>query len=65
MNLAEGIVAEIRRVSEILPLYDAIPTGIFAATMMRAALNRAQKAMADGDVIEMLRCYEELKEFEA
>jgi hypothetical protein len=31
--------------------------------MMRQALSRAEKAAASGDVIEMLRSYEELKGF--
>jgi hypothetical protein len=45
--------------------YDAIPTGVFAATMMRADLDRAAKAMAEGDVVEMMRVYQSLKEYSA
>lgn len=54
---------EQQRVRALLPTYDSIPTGVFAATMMRQALSRAEKAAASGDVIEMLRSYEELKGF--
>ena len=50
---------------ELLPLYDAIPTGVFAATLMRQALTRAEQASASGDVVAMLRCYDELKGFKA
>lgn len=50
---------------ELLPLYDAIPTGVFEATLMRQALDRAACALAEGDVIEIIRAYEELKGFEA
>jgi hypothetical protein len=32
--------------------------------MMRASLDAAAKAMAEGDVVAMLRAYEDLKEYE-
>ena len=63
MNLAESLPMEQQRVRALLPTYDSIPTGVFAATMMRQALSRAEKAAASGDVIEMLRSCEELKGF--
>ena len=63
MTLAESLPAEQKRVRELLPLYDAIPTGIFAAALMRQSLERAEQAASAGDVIEMLRSYEELKGF--
>jgi hypothetical protein len=63
-TLAEALPREMARVrDELLPMYDAIPTGVFAATMMRADLDRAAKALASGDVVEMLRVYESLKGF--
>lgn len=62
-SLGEALPAEMARVRDLLTLYDAIPTGVFAATMMRMALDRAAKAMIEGDVVAMLRVYEELKEF--
>lgn len=65
MTLAEGLPAEQQRVRELLPLYDAVPAGAFAAAIMRAALTRAEQAAASGDVIAMLRSYEELKGFRA
>lgn len=61
--LAEALPNEQRRVRELLPLYDAIPTGAFAATMMRQALDRAERAASSGDLIAMLQSYEELKGF--
>lgn len=64
-TLAAALPREIQRVSELLPLYDEIPTGVFAATVMRMALQRAQKAIADGDLVGMIQAYEELKGFEA
>lgn len=64
-TLADALPAEIERVQELLPLYDEIPTGIFAATMMRQSIKRAHAAMIAGDVVEMLRCYEDLKGYSA
>lgn len=65
MNLAEALPKEQQRVRDLLPLYDAIPTGVFAATMMRMALTKAERAAASGDVVAMLRSYDELKGFSA
>lgn len=65
MNLAEALPKEQQRVRDLLPLYDAIPTGVFAATMMRMALTKAEHAAASGDVVAMLRSYDELKGFSA
>jgi hypothetical protein len=64
-RLAEALPREIERVQELLPLYDAIPTGIFASTMMRNSIKAAHAAMMDGDVVSMLRCYEDLKGYSA
>lgn len=61
-TLGEALPAEMARVrDEVLPEYDAIPTGCFAAAIMRADLDRAAKAMIEGDTVEMLRVYESLK----
>ena len=67
-TLGDALPREMARVrDEVLPLYDAIPipAGIFAATMMRAPLGAAARAMAEGDVVAMIRCYEDLKGYEA
>ncbi|OQA29962.1 MAG: hypothetical protein BWY57_03128 [Betaproteobacteria bacterium ADurb.Bin341] len=54
-SLAVELPREQQRVRDLLPLYDAIPTGVFAATLMRQALTRAEQAAATGDVIECNR----------
>jgi hypothetical protein len=64
-NLAEALPEEQQRVRELLPIYDAIPTGVFAATMMRQSLARAEQAAASGDVVAMLAAYEDLKGYKA
>ena len=64
-SLAVELPKEQQRVRELLPLYDQIPTGVFAATLMRQAITRAEQAASSGDVIAMLRSYEELRGFNA
>lgn len=64
ITLGSDLPKQMARVrDELLPLYDAIPTGVFAATLMRVALDRAAKALAEGDVVNMIRVYEELRAF--
>jgi len=63
-SLGTALPAEMARVrDQVLPAYLKIPEGIFAATMMRADLDAAAKALAEGDVVEMMRVYGELKEY--
>jgi hypothetical protein len=56
------VMAHVR--DEIMPAYLEIgPPGRFALALMRNALDHATKALAEGDVVAMLRCYEVLKNF--
>ncbi len=64
-SIADALPVEIERVQELLPLYDQIPTGVIAATMMRNSIKAAHRAMVEGDVIAMLRCYDDLKGYSA
>ena len=64
-TLAEDLPREQQRVRELLPLYDAIPTGIFAAALMRQSLARAERAAAAGDIAAMIAAYKELKDYKA
>jgi len=64
-TLAEALPKEQKRVRELIKLYDEIPTGVFAATMMRQSLARAERAAAAGDVAEMMAAYKDLKEYSA
>lgn len=66
-SLGEALPKEMTRVRDVLmPQLIAIgPSGQFALMFMRAALDAAQRAMAEGDVIAMLRCYKKLKEYES
>lgn len=64
-NLAEALPREMARVrDELMPAYLAIgPAGAFALSLMRRDLDRAAKAMLEGDTVEMIRVYQSLKEF--
>ena len=66
MNLVEGLTSEIVRVTEILRVYKELPgiAGFLAAMLMEKSLEKARKAQAYGDVVEMLASYAELKEYE-
>lgn len=56
---------EQERVRDLLPMYDAIPTGIFAATMMRQSLAMAEQAAASGDIVAMIAAYKDLKGYKS
>lgn len=65
-TLADALPREMARVrDEVIPLYLSVPNGQFAVAMMRADLAAAAKAMMEGDVVQMLRIYQSLKETEA
>jgi len=61
-NLIGAIQAECNRVREtVLPEYEKIPTGVFAATMMRTSIRRGESAIACGDPAECLAALLDLR----
>jgi hypothetical protein len=63
-TLGESLPEQQARVRRLIGIYRQIgPTGAFAIAMMEDALQRADKAAISGDVVEMMRVHEELKEF--
>lgn len=62
-SLGTDLPKEMARVrDEVMPAYQAIgPAGTLALAMMRADLDAAAQAMAEGDVVAMLRVYESLR----
>ena len=63
MSLPDAILFEQQRNRELLSQYEAIGSaGMFGAMMLRDLLSRTERAVMDGDVIAMLRCYHELQE---
>lgn len=65
-TLGDALPREIARVRDrVVPAYVAIGApGRLALSMMRASLDAASKAMIEGDVVAMLRAYEDLKGYE-
>jgi hypothetical protein len=64
-NLPEALVREIERNRELLKEYKSIGVaGNFGARMIDYCINNAVEALASGDVIEMVKAYESMKENE-
>jgi hypothetical protein len=61
-SVGEEFPKEQARVRELLGEYKAIgPAGAFGAMMIEQTLRRADAAMASGDVVEIVRSFQELK----
>lgn len=61
-SLGELFPVEQARARQLLVTYREIgPPGAFGALMIEQALARADQAAAAGDVVEMVRSYQELK----
>jgi hypothetical protein len=63
-SLGEALPEEIARVNKIIAEYRKYPGGMLSASVMEANVHRAVKALAEGDVVTMIREYEELKTWE-
>lgn len=65
-TLGDELPRQIARVrDELIPAYLACGVGgMFAVTAMRADLDRASKAMIEGDIVEMVRVCQKLKEWQ-
>ena len=53
------MIAHVR--DDVLPHYTPEVIGTFAANMMKADIAKAEKAIADNDLMAMWRIYQELK----
>lgn len=64
-SLGEALPAEMARVRDVVmpPYLEIGPAGVPALLMMRAALDAAAQAMAEGDVAKMIVAYQDLKDF--
>jgi hypothetical protein len=62
MNLVEGIQERCNYIREvIIPEYDRLgPTGRLGKMLLYEDIAKGEKAIAGGDVIEMVRVYKEL-----
>lgn len=62
-SVGEAFPKEQARVRELIGEYRRIgPAGTFGAMMLEQTLRNADAAMASGDVIAILRSYEEMKQ---
>ena len=63
MNLIEGLQAELTRCRELLEAYKELGTvGLFGKLVIQESVHKGEAAMVSGDVIKMLRAYEDLKQ---
>lgn len=62
-SLGTALPAEMKRVRDVMiPLYESVGIGGRPGVlMMKAELDNATKALAEGDVVAMLYAYESLK----
>jgi hypothetical protein len=61
MNLIEGIDAELERAKELLAQYRGIATGVFGVVLIESVIDRAEKAIANSDTVEMAKALKELR----
>jgi hypothetical protein len=62
-SVGDEFPKEQTRVRELLTVYKQIgPAGAFGALMLEQALQRADQAAISGDVVSILRSFQELKE---
>ncbi|HEY3385782.1 MAG TPA: hypothetical protein VGK46_04690 [Saprospiraceae bacterium] len=58
-----GLLREINRNRELLHMYEEIgPAGVFGAMFIKRNINDAEKAIAENDVVAMVRAFKELQE---
>ena len=63
-SIGTELPKEQARCRELLGHYKEIgPAGTFGAMMIEQALQRADQATVNGDVVAMICCYNELKDF--
>ena len=63
-TLVDGIQEELVRCRQLLIDYDELPleSKWFAVAHIKADIERTERAMLGGDIVELLRCYEVLKD---
>jgi hypothetical protein len=64
-SLADALPKEQARVRDLITIYRSVgPPGYFAASMMEQSLKAADEAVMSGDLVAMIRAYEDLKGYE-
>lgn len=64
-SLGEALPREMTRVRHLITIYEkhCPQTGAFAIGCMNMSLDEAQKALAEGDTVAMIRIYQDLKAY--
>jgi hypothetical protein len=64
-NLINGLLDQINRVKEMIPIYQALPkgAGMLASKFMEAEIKKAEKAISEGDTIQMIYSFNKLNEY--
>jgi molybdopterin converting factor small subunit len=64
-TLGDALPARMKEIrEEYIPAYQSIGlAGGFAIAMMNMSLTKAERALAEGDVIAMIEAYKELQDF--
>jgi hypothetical protein len=65
-NLMEGLLSQMNRVRNVIKEYEQLPGGVgmIGASLMKIDIQKAERAIATGDVIQMLQCYSALERIE-
>ena len=62
MNIIEGIQKQQQRCRELIGNYEEIgPSGSFGKMMIQQDIDYADRAIAEGDTIEMIAAYQRLE----
>ena len=61
-NLIDGLKNEIKRCEQLLEIYKSIPQGAFAIIMIKRDIGRAEQALINGDIVEMIKCFKALQD---
>jgi hypothetical protein len=65
-TLGDALPDEIKRVTGLIPIYVSCgPVATIALMLMRQSLDRATRALASGDVLEMMECLVDLRGYSA
>lgn len=67
-NLMDGLLSEMNRVRKVIKEYrDPIMNGAgeLAARIMEIDIQKAERSISNGDVVEMLTAYQSLKEIDS
>jgi len=65
-TLGDALPEEIKRVTALIPIYvQCGAPAAYAVAMMKVSLDRATRAISEGDVIEMVECLVDLQGYSA